>query len=122
MTEEHYSFPQTLRLRKPTEYKEVFANPIKSTDKYFTLLAIRNELGHARLGLAIAKKTIRKAVDRNILKRVIRESFRIQQWQLGTMDIVVLARKDALDKPLAELRSSLQKHWIKLANRCDSYS
>lgn len=121
MAEERYSFPPRLRLRKPAEYKKVFANPVKSTDKYFTLLAIQNELGHARLGLAIAKKTIRRAVDRNMLKRVIRESFRSQQWQLGTMDIVVLARKDALGIPVSQLRSALQKHWSKLVNRCDSY-
>lgn len=89
-------------------------------DKYFTCLAIGNELEHSRLGLAIAKKTIRKAVDRNSLKRVIRESFRLQQWQLGTMDIVVLARRDALSVPPRQLRSSLQKHWLKLKNQCDS--
>lgn len=122
MAEERYSFPPHLRLRKPSEYKKVFANPIKSSDKYFTLLAIGNELTHSRLGLAIAKKTIRRAVDRNNLKRVIRESFRIRQRQLGTMDIVVLARKEALDISLSQLRSSLQKHWIKLSHRCNSYS
>ncbi len=122
MTEEHYSFPSSLRLRKPSEYKKVFANPTKSTDKYFTLLAIESEFEHSRLGLVIAKKTIRRAVDRNALKRVIRESFRIQQRQLGTMDIVVLARKEALDVSWTQLRCSLQKHWIKLKNRCNSYS
>lgn len=86
------------------------------------MLAIRNELQHARLGLAIAKKTIRRAVDRNLIKRVIRESFRIQQRDLGTIDIVVLARKEALEVPSIQLRSSLQKHWKKLADRCNSYS
>lgn len=122
MAEETYSFPAHLRILKPSDYKKVFSIPIKSTDKYFTVLAIRNELQHARLGLAIAKKTIRRAVDRNLIKRVIRESFRIQQRDLGTIDIVVLARKEALEVPSIQLRSSLQKHWKKLADRCNSYS
>ncbi|MCX7087418.1 MAG: ribonuclease P protein component [Methylococcales bacterium] len=122
MTEECYSFPPRLRLRKPAEYKKVFANPLKFTDKYFTLLVAVNEYEHSRLGLAIAKKNIRKAVDRNILKRAIRESFRMHQQQLGTLDVVVLARKEALHVPLVQLRDSLQKQWLKIISRCNSHS
>lgn len=122
MAEECYSFPPQVRLRKPADYKKVFANPLKFADKYFTLLVIVNEEEHPRLGLAIAKKNIRKAVDRNILKRAIRESFRMHQQQLGTLDIVVLAKKDALHVPLVQLRGSLQKHWLKIISRCNSYS
>ena len=121
MAEERYSFPPRLRLRKPAEYKKVFANPVKFSDKYFTLLVSMNELDHSRLGLAIAKKNIRKAVDRNIIKRAVRENFRMHQQQLGTLDIVVLAKKDALNAPLVELRNSLQKHWLKIISRCNSY-
>lgn len=122
MAEEPYGFPPLVRLRKPSEYKKVFANPVKSADSYFTLLAVKNELEHSRLGLAIAKKSIRRAVDRNLIKRTIRESFRMQQQQLGTMDIVVLARKEALSVSSEVLRASLHKHWIRLLNRCNSLS
>lgn len=122
MAEESYNFPPHVRLRKPADYKKVFADPLKFSDKYFTLLVIVNEQAHSRLGLAIAKKNIRKAVDRNILKRAIRESFRMNQQQLGTVDIVVLAKKDALHVPLALLRGSLQKHWLKIISRCNSSS
>jgi ribonuclease P protein component len=122
LAEENYSFPPRLRLRKPADYKKVFADPLKFTDRYFTLLVIANELDHSRLGLAIAKKNIRKAVDRNILKRAIRESFRMHQQQLGNLDIVVLAKKDALHVPLVQLRASLQKHWLKITSRCNLYS
>lgn len=122
MAEERYGFPPHLRLRKPADYKKVFADPLRFTDKYFTLLVRMNELDHSRLGLAIAKKNIRKAVDRNTLKRAIRESFRMHQRQLGALDIVVLAKKDALHIPLLQLRGSLRKHWLKIISRCSSYS
>ncbi|NOT86407.1 MAG: ribonuclease P protein component [Methylococcaceae bacterium] len=122
MEQECYSFPPRLRLRKPAEYKKVFSNPLKFNDQYFTLLVSVNELEFSRLGLAIAKKNIRKAVDRNILKRAIRESFRMHQQQLGTLDIVVLARKEALNIPLVLLRNSLQKQWLKIISRCNSSS
>ena len=122
MTDKVFSFPPQLRLKKPAEFKKVFANPVKSSDQYFTLLAIRNDLDHPRLGLAIAKKNIKKAVDRNVIKRTVRENFRIKQHDLGNIDIVVLARREAVDAPLDLLRKSLERHWLKLVSRCDSYS
>jgi ribonuclease P protein component len=122
VTEHDFSFPPQLRLKKPAEYKKVFAKPIKSSDTYFTLLAIKNDFNHPRLGLAIAKKNIRKAVHRNVIKRVVRENFRIQQQNLGNIDIVVLARREAVDAPLELLRKSLEKHWLRLVSRCASCS
>ncbi|MCF7964410.1 ribonuclease P protein component [Methylobacter sp. Wu8] len=122
MAEEVFSFPPQLRLKKPAEYKKVFAKPVKSSDQYFTLLAIKNDFGHPRLGLAIAKKNIRKAVQRNVIKRTVRENFRIKQHDLGNIDIVVLARREAVDAPPDLLRKSLERHWLKLVSRCDSYS
>ncbi|TRW90308.1 ribonuclease P protein component [Candidatus Methylobacter oryzae] len=122
MAEEVFSFSPQLRLKKPAEYKKVFAKPVKSSDQYFTLLAIRNNFDHPRLGLAIAKKNIRKAVQRNVIKRTVRENFRIKQHSLGNIDIVVLARREAVDAPLDLLRKSLERHWLKLVSRCDSCS
>ncbi len=122
MAEEVFSFPPQLRLKKPAEYKKVFAKPVKSSDQYFTLLAIRNDFDHPRLGLAIAKKNIRKAVQRNVIKRTVRENFRMKQQDLGNIDIVVLARREAVDAPPDLLRKSLERHWLKLVSRCDSCS
>ncbi len=122
MTEHNFSFPPQLRLKKPAEYKKVFAKPVKSSDTYFTMLAIKNDFDHPRLGLAIAKKNIRKAVHRNMIKRTVRENFRMQQQGLGNIDIVVLARREAIDAPLELLRKSLEKHWLRLVSRCASCS
>ena len=122
MTGHNFNFPPQLRLNKPAEYKKVFAKPVKSSDTYFTLLAIKNDFDHPRLGLVIAKKNIRKAVHRNVIKRVVRENFRIQQQSLGNIDIVVLARREAVDAPLELLSKSLEKHWLRLVSRCASCS
>jgi ribonuclease P protein component len=122
VTEHNFNFPSHLRLKKPAEYKKVFAKPVKSSDMYFTLLAIKNDFDHPRLGLAIAKKNIKKAVNRNMIKRAVRENFRIQQENLGNIDIVVLARREAVDASQELLRKSLEKHWLKLVSRCASCS
>ncbi len=117
-----YSFPPQLRLGNAADYQKVFAKPVKSTDNFFTLLAIRNDLDHPRLGLAIAKKNIRKAVTRNLIKRSVRENFRLKQYDLINIDVIVLARRDAANASLALLAKSLDKHWLKLIDRCESYS
>ena len=92
----------------------MFNQPFRSSDLYLTVLARKNKLTHARLGLAVAKKNAKRAVDRNRIKRIIRESFRLQIPQLGNWDIVVLARKQTVEASSGLLRSSLDKHWNKL--------
>ncbi len=117
-----FSFPAQSRLKTPADYKKVFAQPVKVSDKYFTVLAIKTSLNHPRLGLAIAKKTVKRAVDRNKIKRLCRESFRLQQYTLTPLDIVVLARKEAATACSGVLRNSLEKLLLQLVNRCDSCS
>jgi len=118
VTGANHAFPPNLRLKKAAEFKAVFANPVKSSDRYFTLLAVRNAHGHPRLGLAIAKKVMKRAVDRNAIKRTVRESFRLHPEMIADLDIVVLAKKDVLSAEPAQLKESLCKHWQRLSSRC----
>ncbi len=118
MTQKATCFPLQVRLREPAEFKRVFAKPERSSDKYFTVLAIVNELDHPRLGLAIAKKNIRRAVDRNKIKRSARESFRLRQHDISNLDFVVMARREAAIANSKTLQASLDKHWLKLTKQC----
>ena len=121
MAIQQFSFPSRLRLKTPADFQKVFTQPVKSTDRYFTLLAIKNQFEYPRLGLAIAKKNIKRAVDRNKIKRITRESFRLQQHQLTNLDVVVLARRDAANATSIQLANSLAKHWQYLVTRCARY-
>ena len=92
-------FPRASRLTSPAEFRRVFQRPLVSQDRYFRVLSRSSELAHARLGLAVSKKVSPRAVDRNRLKRLIRESFRQHQHQLsfqGGLDLVVLPRREAV--------------------------
>ena len=51
--------------------------------------AIKNKMQHARLGLVVTKKGNAKAVRRNRIKRIVRETFRHHQANLGRYDIVL---------------------------------
>jgi len=115
-----YGFPRGHRLVKAEDFQYVFEKAQKSADTYLTVLARQNQHGHARLGLAISKKSLRKAADRNRIKRLIRESFRLQSRSLGNLDIVVMARGGAGQVDRKTLRSALEKHWEILIRRCDS--
>lgn len=92
----HSSFPRTCRLLTAQDYKSVFdSSEFKVSSRYFLVLATISTLSTARLGLIIAKKNVAKAVQRNRLKRQIRQSFRTSKASLNNLDLVVLARKDA---------------------------
>jgi ribonuclease P protein component len=115
-----YGFPRERRLGTPADFQYVFEHAQKSADACLTVLARPNGLGRPRLGLAIAKKSIRNAADRNRIKRLIRESFRMRQAELGSVDFVVVARPPAKQASCEVLRSTLERHWASLVKRCNS--
>ena len=67
-----------------------------------------------RLGLAISKKELKRAVDRNRIKRLTRESFRLNQHELANADFIVMTRKKAGEVSNEELFRRLEKHWQRL--------
>jgi len=84
------------------------------------MLAIKNNSSKPRLGLVIAKKNVPKAVHRNRIKRLMRESFRLNPGLVERLDLVVLARKDAdkLDNSL--IRAKLEKLITDISNKLKS--
>ncbi len=52
----------------------------------------------ARLGLVVGKKQLKRAVDRNRVKRIVRELFRLRREALPACDLVV--RLHAKPQPL----------------------
>ena len=108
------------RLLNGSDFDRVFEHPRRSADRYFTVLYRDNGLGYPRLGLAIARKRVRRATQRNRLKRLIRESFRHALSALPSADVVVMARDAAAAAENAELFASLDRHWGSLlAGRSD---
>jgi ribonuclease P protein component len=107
-------FPRAARLLRPAEFRRVFQQARRVQDGNFTILARANGGLPARLGLAIARKQIRRAVDRNRLKRLIRESFRHRQADLQGLDLVVMARSQARQRSNGELSDALARLWRSL--------
>lgn len=78
---------------KPTNFQYVFSNPSTKNTFQINILGRSNLLGHPRLGLSISRKNIKHAYKRNTIKRLIRETFRLLQHKLISMDFVVIAKK-----------------------------
>ncbi len=115
-----YAFPKSARLLTPADYQQVFQRAqFKVSSKTVLLLAINNEQSRPRLGLVIGKKNIRLAVQRNRIKRLIRESFRLRQQTLPALDVIVLARRGLDEQDNSLLHAELNTLWDKLLKRAN---
>lgn len=105
-------------MRRPAEFKRAYARGRRFANEFFTANVQANDLTWPRLGLSIAARILRRAVDRNRVRRLIRESFRMHQQQLPPVDIVIGARVAAKSAEPAHLRAALDGLWVKIANSC----
>jgi len=103
------------KLRNGAEFRRVFDAAVRSSDGHFTVLARSNGRAYSRLGLAIGKKWVRRAVDRNKIKRLIRDSFRKHRNQLDGLDLVVMSRGNG-KADNSKIFSSLELHWQRIEN------
>ena len=108
-------FTKCAKLLKPAEFKRVFNAAKRAGDRHLTIFYAANDHNQPRLGLAISKKVSKLAVDRNRIKRLARETFRLKQSQLQFSDFVVLARPSAVKTDNKVLIASFNKLWNKLS-------
>ncbi|MDO6459258.1 ribonuclease P protein component [Granulosicoccaceae sp. 1_MG-2023] len=112
-------FERHRRLTKSAQYREVFSGNQRVADQWFTVLFRQQPQGETpRLGLAIAKKSVPRSVDRSRIKRLVRESFRTHRQDMPVVDIVIMARRGCADADNRQLHRSLQRLWKKMASRC----
>lgn len=112
-----FRFTKQQRLLSSSDYTPVFNDaPIRASHPCFLLLC-RSNNHRARLGLVIAKKHVKRANQRNRIKRLVRESFRLQQHNLPAIDVIVLARKGADALTNAEVLVIINGLWKRITKR-----
>jgi len=114
------TFPAHKRLRRKSEFDAAYACGRRFGNGFFAVTASSNDKYGARLGMAVAVRTAGNAVERNRIRRIVRESFRLNQHTLPAVDLVVSARPKARGAPGAELHASLLDLWKKVIERCAS--
>lgn len=113
-----FSFCKSRRLLTSRDFSAVFDDSaVKAAHPQLLILAKPNQLNEPRLGMVIAKKNLRLAVNRNRLKRLIRESFRAKHPYLPPIDAIVLARRGTEHLSNEELFEILNQLWNRAAKR-----
>ncbi len=93
--ERSQSFSKKERLLNRSDFVNLNRSGKRYQTEHFVVLLKPNGLGIRRLGITVTKKTA-KAVNRNRIKRLIREFFRLNKRRLPQAhDFVIIARKDA---------------------------
>jgi ribonuclease P protein component len=103
-------YTKSHRLLTAKDFRYVFEKPKKIKAGAVDFYIRANALQLARLGLAVPKKAVKRAVDRNRFKRLLREQFRKHQQQLAGYDIVVVVR--------GTNAHGLAKQWQKVCDSC----
>lgn len=115
---ERLAFPRSHRLLTSADFRRVFRQRRKVATRHASLHLSRNGLDHARLGLTVSRKVSKKAVQRNRIKRLVREYFRKHNVILNGTDVVFTAFPGCAELTNEALVDVLDKLWQRAEERC----
>jgi ribonuclease P protein component len=114
--DENLSLPRAMRLRRPADFQRVYDRRRSASDAWLIVYGCENGLTHARLGLSVSRKN-GNAVQRNRLRRLYREAFRLTRHEMpGGLDLVLIPRKPQ-EPTLEQIEESLCRLVNQLARR-----
>jgi ribonuclease P protein component len=109
---EKQTFGKHARITKKRDYLTVYQQGVRRHSEHFTIVTCKNEMGISRLGITVSKK-VGSAVERNRIRRLVREFFRLNRSRLSTpQDIVIIAKRNIAKLAYQELCTELESHLI----------
>ncbi|AAO26758.1 ribonuclease P protein component [Buchnera aphidicola str. Bp (Baizongia pistaciae)] len=106
-----FYFNKKRRLITPNDFNYVFKSPNVIRCKEITILGRLNLLSFSRLGISVSRKNVKYAYQRNKIKRLIRENFRIIQHRLVSSDFVVIVNSSSMQISFKLLAKKLENLW-----------
>lgn len=114
-----FRFSRQYRLLSKHDFQLVFAGARKVTCHDLLALYRPNQRLYARLGIIISKQAVPRAVHRNQIKRIIRESFRQDKETVKGLDIVVMVQSKPRELTVLlhkeMLRETVEGIWQRIA-------
>ena len=83
------------RITQKRDFERLLRQGVRRNLSGYTFYIARREEGSARLGLLVSRRHSPKAVQRNAIKRSVREAFRLERPELGPIDLLVRPPYDA---------------------------
>jgi ribonuclease P protein component len=111
-------FPRSARLLTGRDYQRVMRGGARVHTANLMLVVASGVGTQARLGLAVSRRRVRLAHERNRIKRVARETFRLNHHDMPAMDVVVLAKPGADGLPMEDLQRQMSQALRKASRKC----
>lgn len=109
------SFPRSARILIAADFAAINRIGRRVGTDHFIAQVRDNPEGIARVGLAVSRRVSKRAVERNRIKRQVRESFRQRRVGFPGFDVMVIARSSAASNDNSHLRSDLERLWRRIA-------
>jgi len=114
----NFRFSKSSRLLKSHEYETVFQGGEKDVSRHFVIFAMDSAKARRRMGLVVSKK-VGNSVERNRIKRKLREQFRLLAGPSSEVarDYIVVARPGSKNASSPEVKQQLVDAVTRLERR-----
>ncbi len=112
-----FSLTKQAKLIKTDDFSSVFNFRKRISTQYLIIHYRPGAQGQARLGLVVSKKTAKSAVHRNYMRRVLRELFRLQQHEIGAIDLIIRVQKSFSQTDFMQIKQEFDVLMTKLKQR-----
>ncbi|CAL4317669.1 Ribonuclease P protein component [Buchnera aphidicola (Pterocallis alni)] len=107
-----FFFKKKMRLSN-TDFMKLFKKSTKFENNQLIVLSCLNSLSFARLGIIVSKKVSKHAYKRNLIKRIIRESFRCVNYNLLYMDFIIIVKYIVSKLDKTRMHKIFQHVWMR---------
>ena len=110
-----FSLPRQAKIVKTDDFSSVFNLRKRIASQHLVMRYRLNEANLSRLGLIVSKKTAKLAVQRNYMRRVLRELFRLNQQRLPVVDLVIQVQKPFKKPEFTLIKQEFESLLLKLS-------
>lgn len=109
-----FAFSKEFRIRKRSEFVRLQRGKRRLNTRHFIIFLSHSPTLSSRLGVVVSKRVDKRAVKRNLIKRRLREVFRLERPRFDkAYNIVIISKTNALEIGFAETKHELQNAFSK---------